>query len=98
MICIHCLKDAVEYGPLSYCKQCKVWYEDEGEEINGVYLHCTTKGPDPEKCNDFVQSLIMRPVEIQEGEEIPIADTTMDNIRRADEICAACENKNFVME
>ena len=98
MQCMHCLKDVEEYGPLGYCEQCKVWYKEEGEKVQGVYDYCTTKNSEPERCNEFIQSLIRGKGKIQEGEEIPIADTTLDNMRRADQICAACENKNFVLE
>lgn len=98
MQCMHCLRDVVEYGHLGYCEHCRIWYEAESEEINGVYLFCTTKDSEPERCDDFVQSLLMRPSEISPGENIPIVNTTLDNIRRADQICAACENKNFVLD
>ncbi len=99
MVCMCCLRDVVvEYGPLGYCKQCKIWYKEEGEEVQGVYDYCTTKNSEPERCNEFVQSLIIRPAEIQEGEEIPIVNTTIANMRQADQICAECGNKNFVLK
>ena len=98
MVCMHCLNDVVEYGPLGYCEQCRAWYKEEGEEVQGVFDYCTTKDTDPERCNELIQSLIPRPVEIQDGEEIPIVDSTLDNMRRADQICAECENKNVILE
>jgi hypothetical protein len=94
---MHCLRDAVEYGTLGYCEQCRAWYLEEGEEEQGVYHYCTTKDTEPERCNEFVQSLIIKPAEIQEGKEIPMIDTTIANIRKADQICANCGNKNFVI-
>ncbi len=98
MVCMCCLKDVVECGPLGYCEQCRTWYTEEGEEVQSVFDYCTTKNSEPERCNEFVQSLIIRPAEIQEGEEIPIVDTTIANIHQADQICAECGNKNFVLE
>lgn len=98
MICKHCLEDLVEYGPLGYCPRCGVWYKEEGVEELGVYEYCTTKDSDPELCDDFIRSLDFRPVETPGGEDIPIVNTTIANMRRADKICAECENKNFVLE
>jgi len=98
MQCMHCLRDVVEYGPLGYCKQCRVWYKEEGKEMQGVYDYCTTKNSEPERCKEFIQSLIFQSVEIQEGEEIPIVDTTIANMCQADQICAECENKNFILD
>jgi hypothetical protein len=96
MICKHCLKDATWYGSLGYCAQCDVWYKAEGEEIMGVYLLCSTKDDSPEKCDPFVQSLIPGMEALEDGEGIPIAPTTMTNVRKADKICASCANKHFV--
>lgn len=98
MICMHCLQDVIEYGPLGYCERCNAWYKEEGEEIYGVYEYCTTKDSDPERCNEFIQNLIMRVEEVPDGEDIPIAEITLDNMRRADQIYAECENKNFILE
>jgi len=57
MICKHCLKEVTQYAPLGYCAQCGVWYKAEGEEIKGVYMLCSTKKDNPEKCNLVVQGL-----------------------------------------
>lgn len=95
MVCIHCLKDIVDYGPLGYCAQCSVWYKAEGKEIEGIYMLCSTKDDEPEKCNEFVQSLIMRVEEVPESGEITIVPTTLKNIYKADKICAFCETKHF---
>jgi hypothetical protein len=95
MICKHCLKDVTLDDPFGYCAQCSAWYEAEGEEIIGVYMHCSTKDDDPEKCDPFVQSLLMRHEELPESGEIPIAPTGLNNSRKADKICASCANKNF---
>ncbi len=94
MVCKHCLKDVTQYGTLGHCAQCSVWYKAEGEEIEAVYMHCSNKN-DPEKCDPFVQDLLMISKEIPEGGEIPIAQTTLTNIRKADKICASCANKHF---
>ena len=97
MICKHCLKDVTQDGPLGYCAQCSVWYKAEGEEIEGVYMFCSTKDDNPEKCDPFVQSLLMRGEELPVSGEIPIAPTSMTNARKADKICVSCENKHFVL-
>jgi len=34
--------------------------------------------------------------ELPESGEIPIAPTSMTNVRKADKICASCGNKHFV--
>ena len=96
MICKHCLKDVTLYDPLGYCAQCNVWYKAEGEEIEGVYMLCSTKKDNPEKCNPFVQSLLIRHEEVPDGEGIPIAPTSMTNSRKADKVCVSCPNKHFV--
>ena len=96
MICKHCLKDVTQYDHLGYCAQCGVWYEAEGEEIIGAYMRCSTKDDNPEKCDPFVQSLIPGMGEVQDGEPISIAQTGMDNSRKADKICVTCANKHFV--
>ncbi len=97
MICKHCLKEATENDPFGYCAQCSVWYIAEGEEISGVYLLCSTKDDDPEKCDPFVQSLIPRMEKLPDSGEIPIAQTGLNNSRKADKICASCANKHFVL-
>lgn len=98
MKCKHCSRDIVEYKPLGYCENCKAWYKEEGEEEEGVYFYCTTKDTDPENCNKFVQSLIMRAGKAPDGKNMPHPDITIGNVRLADKICAACKNKNFVLE
>lgn len=98
MKCITCLGDAMEYGPLGYCEKCKAWYKEEGKEEAGVYEYCITNDTEPENCNDFVQSLNMRVEKVPDGKETPIAVIGLDKIWQADRICAACENKNFVLE
>ena len=97
MICKHCLKDVTLYDPFGYCAQCSAWYKAEGEEIIGVYMLCSTKDDSPEKCKPFVQSLLRPMEELQEGEGPPIAQTGMNNSRKADKICASCPNKHFVL-
>ena len=97
MICKHCLKDVTQYDPFGYCAQCSVWYEAEGEKIIGVYMHCSTKDDNPEKCDPFVQGLIPRIKELSDSEGIPIAPTSMTNFRKADKTCASCANKHFVL-
>ncbi len=97
MICKHCLKDVTQYDPFGYCTQCSVWYKADGEEISGVYMHCSTKDDNPEKCDPFVQSLIMKVEELPDSGAIPIAPTSMTNFRKADKICASCANKHFVL-
>jgi len=97
MVCASCLQDIAQYGPLGYCESCGLWYKEEGEKVDGVYEFCSTKDNDPELCDSFVRSLLMRVEEVPEGEEIPIAPTTLDNIRQADRICASCEAKNFLV-
>ena len=57
MICKHCLKEVTQYDPLGYCAQCGVWYKAEGEEIKGVYMLCSTREDNPEKCNLVEQSM-----------------------------------------
>ena len=98
MTCMYCLQDVEEYGPLGYCERCRVWYRKEGEEIQAVYRNCITAKSAPERCNEFVQSLLMRGEELPDSGEIPLPNITLNNIHRADMICAACENKNFVLE
>lgn len=97
MICKNCLRDVTQYGPLGYCAQCSVWYKAEGEEIEGVYMLCSTKDDNPEKCDPFVQGLLMRVEELPKSGEIPIALTSMTNVRKADKICVSCENKHIVL-
>ena len=97
MICKHCLKDATWYGPFGYCAQCSAWYKAEGEEIIGVYMLCSTKDDSPEKCKPFVQRLILGMEALEDGEAIPIAQTSMTNDRKADKICVSCANKHFVL-
>jgi len=97
MICKHCLEDVAQHDPLGYCAQCNAWYKAEGEEIIGVYMLCSTKDDDPEKCDPFVQSLLMRMEELQDSEPIPIAPTGLTNSRKADKICVSCANKHFVL-
>ena len=97
MICKHCLKDVTQNDPLGYCAQCSAWYKAEGEEIIGVYMLCSTKDDNPEKCDPFVQSLLTRMEELQEGEGPPIAPTGLNNSRKADKICVSCANKHFVL-
>jgi len=95
---MYCLRDVVKFGPLGYCKQCSAWYKEEGKAVEGVYEYCTTKDIEPEKCNEFVQNLIMRPRKAPDGGEIHIVQTGITQIREADTICAACEAKNFITD
>jgi hypothetical protein len=97
MRCKHCLKDVTRYDPLGYCAQCGVWYKAEGEEIKGVYMLCSTKEDNPEKCNLVVQNLFIKADELPESGEKPIATARMPNIRKADKICVSCANKHFVL-
>jgi hypothetical protein len=97
MKCKHCLKDVTQHDPLGYCTQCNVWYKAEGEEIEGVYMLCSTKDNNPEQCDPFVQSLLMGMEELPESGEMPIAPTSMTNFRKADKICVSCANKHFVL-
>jgi hypothetical protein len=97
MICKHCLKDVRQYALLGYCAQCGVWYKAEGEEIKGVYMLCSTKEDNPEKCNLVVQNLFIGAEELPESGEKPIATSRMPNVRKADKICVSCANKHFVL-
>lgn len=96
MICKHCHQDVTQYGTLGYCAQCSEWYKAEGVEIEGVYMLCSTKDNDPEKCDPFVQSLLMKVEELPESVGPPIAPTSMTNLRKADKICVSCVTKHFV--
>ncbi len=95
MRCKHCLKDVTQYDPLGYCAQCGVWYKAEGEEIKGVYMLCSTRKDNPEKCNLVIQNLFIRAEELPESGEKPIATTRMPNVRKADKICVSCVDKHF---
>ncbi len=95
MLCKHCQKDMTQYNPLSYCAQCGVWYKAEGEEIKGVYMLCSTRKDNPEKCNLVVQSLFIGAEELPESGEKPIATSRMPNVRKADKICVSCADKHF---
>ncbi len=97
MICKHCLKDVTQYTPLGYCAQCGVWYKAEGEEIKGVYMFCSTRDDNPEKCNLVVQSQFIGAEELPKSGEKPIATARMPNIRKADKICVSCADKHFVL-
>ena len=97
MICKHCLKGVTQYGSLGSCAQCGVWYKDEGEQIKGVYMLCSTKEDNPEKCNLVVQSLFTGAEELPESGEKPIATSRMPNVRKADKICVSCADKHFVL-
>ncbi len=97
MICKHCLKDVTKYDLLGYCAQCGVWYKAEGEEIKGVYMLCSTKIDNPEKCNLVVQGLFTGAEELPESGEKPIATSRMPNVRKADKICVSCADKHFVL-
>lgn len=98
MICKHCLKDVTQYGTLGYCAQCGEWYKAEGVEIEGVYTLCSTKDDAPEKCDPFVQSLLMKGEELPKSVGLPIAPTSMSNIHKADKICVSCANKHFIQQ
>ncbi len=97
MICKHCRQDMTQYGLLGYCAQCGVWYKAEGEEIKGVYMRCSTKIDNPEKCNLVIQGLFIGAEELPESGEKPIATTRMPNVRKADKICVSCADKHFVL-
>ncbi len=97
MICKHCLKAVTQYNPLGYCAQCGVWYKAESEEIKGVYMLCSTRKDNPEKCNLVVQSVFIGAEELPESGEAPIATTRMPNVRKADKICVSCADKHFVL-
>lgn len=91
-------KGNVGLVPFYYCEGCSVWYNVEGEEVEGIYEFCSTKDDAPELCNSFINSLLIRVEEVPPGGEIPIAQTTLTNIKKADKICASCKHKNFVFE
>ncbi len=97
MICKQCLKDMTQYNPLGYCAQCGVWYNAAGEEIKGVYMLCSTKEDNPEKCNPVVQGVFIGAEELPESGEKPIATSRMPNVRKADKICVSCADKHFVL-
>jgi len=98
MNCSYCGQPTKQYGPLDYCINCQKWFKDRKEE-DGVFNYCKTKDTNPEKCNSFIQeNLIMNGMrKLKEGEKPPIANTTLNTIYKADKICAACENYNFVL-
>jgi hypothetical protein len=96
MKCKHCLRDVTQYGSLSYCAQCGVWYKAQGEEIKGVYMLCSTKKDNPEKCDLVVQGVFTGANELPEIGETHIATDRMPNVRKADKICASCANKHFI--
>ena len=98
MICKHCFKDVMQYNPLGYCAQCGVWYKAEGEEIKGVYMLCSTREDNPEKCNLVVQRLFVGAEELPKSGEAPIGTTRMPNVRKADKICVSCADKHFVLK
>ncbi len=98
MICKHCLKDVTQYAPLGYCAQCGVWYKAEGDEIKGVYMLCSTRKDNPEKCNLVVQNLFIRAEELPESGETNIATARMPNVRKADQICVSCADKHFALK
>jgi len=97
MICKHCRRDVKQYDHLGHCAQCGVWYKAEGEEIKGVYMLCSTKEDNPEKCNLVVQGLFIGEEELPESGETRIATAKMPNVRKADKICVSCAHKHFVL-
>ncbi len=98
MICRHCSKDVTQYHPLGYCAQCGVWYKAEGEERKGVYMLCSTRRDNPEKCTLVVQGLFIRSEELPESGETNIATARMPNVCKADKICVSCPDKHFALK
>jgi len=97
MKCKYCFQDLIEHEPFFYCNRCNIWYEVKGKELeDGVYYYCDTKDNEPEKCNQVIQDLIIKSHENKDGEDIPIANTGITQVKKADEICASCSSKNFV--
>jgi len=96
MRCKHCLRDVTQYGLLGYCAQCGVWYKAQGEEIKGVYMLCSTKKDNPEKCDLVVHGVFTGANELPESGETHIATNKMPNVRKADKVCASCANKHFI--
>jgi hypothetical protein len=98
MTCKHCHRDVKQYDCLGYCDQCGVWYKADGEEIKGVYLLCTTRKENPEKCDLIIQGVFIGAEELPESEETNIPTAKMPNVRKADKICASCAYKHFVLK
>jgi len=96
MKCKHCFQDLIKHEPFFYCNQCNQWYDVKRKELEGVYEYCDTKDNEPEKCNQVIQDLIITPYEYPDGEDIPITNTGITQVKEADKICASCISKNFV--
>jgi len=97
MNCVYCGQPIKQYGSLSYCDKCKQWYKGDKEE-DGVYYYCKIKDENPDKCDSFIQNqIIIRSTKKRNGEPLFEDSPDIDKIRIADKICAACENKNFVL-
>jgi len=96
MNCLYCGKPTKQYGLLSYCDNCMQWYKDDKKE-SAVYFYCKTKDENPDKCDSFILSQIIRPAIKKNGESLFKDSPDIDKIRMADKICAACENYNFVL-
>jgi hypothetical protein len=97
MICKHCLQEVKQYDRLGYCDRCGVWYKAEGEEIKGVYMLCSTKEDNPEKCDLVIQGVFIGEEELPESGEPRIPTAKMPNVRKADKVCASCAYKRFVL-
>ncbi|NIM59324.1 MAG: hypothetical protein GTO16_10330 [Candidatus Aminicenantes bacterium] len=98
MICKYCLQDVKQYDVLGYCDRCGLWYKAEGEEIKGVYMLCSTRKDNPEKCNLVIQRLFVGAEELPESGEPHIATAKRPNVRKADKICVSCADKRFVLK
>lgn len=108
--CPECLRKQMEFfdfvvndekKKLWHCKDCGIsfWFKDDNyKKVEGLAFLCKTRRFNPENCDEFVLKVFGSPYDNLSTEpsgEIKILQTGIANMRKAGDICAGCQHKNF---